>query len=109
MKTFAAALLATYALGAQIKADMGSEQFFHSDETLVNQASIQTAAANVDQAGYFDEGGPDFMDSSAFTSGVNLTADTMIAIEAIRLGINQIQVRYNDLKGRHDKNVSDFT
>jgi len=88
MKTFAAALLASSVLGAQIKADIGSEQFFHGDETLVNQASIQTAAAAVDASGYFDQGGPDFMDTAAFTSGVNLTADTMIAIEAIRLGIN---------------------
>ena len=102
MKTFAAALLATSVLGAQIKADIGSEQFFHSDDALVNQGSIQTAAANVDATGYFDQGGPDFMDTAAFTSGVNLTADTMIAIEAIRLGINQIQVKYNGLKARHD-------
>ena len=75
MKTYAAAILTAYAAA--------TSQPWSEGTTLVNDDNIGTQASNFS----FSEA---FISDQDFVQGVNLASDVLIAIEAIRIEINDL-------------------
>ena len=92
MKSFVAALLATYVAATAVDADAP----WAESGAMVDNADI------ADQASTFDWDKP-FISEENYVRGVNLESDVLIAIEAIRIEIKDL----TDILGNIDIAVTD--
>ena len=106
MKSFvasAALIGASYATKIDSQADQ-----FNTGSGALASSSLTASASGVRDAGFFYQSEEPFLSNAEFTTGVNLSADVMIAIEALRNGINDVQEKYEALKERHDTVKDNF-
>ena len=98
MKSFVAALLATYVAASTVQADAP----WAESGVMVDNADISQ------QADTFDWNAP-FISEENYVRGVNLESDVLIAIEAIRIEVIDIRTRLEDISNEINDNEDKHT
>lgn len=99
MRTFTATLLTAIAYAAKSTA---------SAESWADGAAMVDSSDIAGQASTFDWN-TNFISDSTFTAGVNLQSDVYIAIEAIRLEINELLNELREIEVVVGNNENDYT